>query len=86
MSRLLRADLDELDVYVTRIADLTGIPASHIEKDYWVIEVLRGAVTASRMIQRFSEDIDPIAVLPQAERRRRTPHRGRRLEPLTSAV
>lgn len=25
MSRLLRSDLDELDVYVTRIADATGI-------------------------------------------------------------
>jgi hypothetical protein len=83
VSRLLRADLDELDVYVTRIADNTGIPASHIEKDYWVTEVLRGAASASRetgcsvvfkggtslskahhMIQRFSEDVDMIAVLP----------------------
>ena len=83
MSRLLRADLNELDVYVTRIADHTGIPASHIEKDYWVTEVLRGAAAASRetgcsvvfkggtslskahhMIQRFSEDVDLIAVLP----------------------
>lgn len=83
MSRLLRADLDELDVYVTRIADATGIPPSHIEKDYWVTEVLRGAAAASRetgcslvfkggtslskahhLIQRFSEDVDLIAVLP----------------------
>ncbi len=86
MSRLLRVGLDELDVYVTRIADHTGIPASHIEKDYWVAEVLRGAAAASRMIQRFSEDIDPIAVLPQAERRRRTPHCDGGLEPSTSAV
>ena len=48
MSRLLRTDLDELDVYITRIADATGIPPSHIEKDYWVTEVLRGAAAASR--------------------------------------
>lgn len=34
MTRLLRADPDELDVYVTRIAAATGIPANHIEKDY----------------------------------------------------
>lgn len=83
MSRLLRADLDELDAYVTRIAEATGIPASHVEKDYWVTEVLRGASAASReigcsvvfkggtslskahhLIQRFSEDVDLIAVLP----------------------
>jgi hypothetical protein len=82
MSRLLRADLDELDTYVTRIAKATGTPSSHIEKDYWVTEVLRGAAAPSRetgcsmvfkggtslskahhLIQRFSEDIDLIAVL-----------------------
>ena len=28
MSRLLRSDLDELDAYVTRIAEATGIPSS----------------------------------------------------------
>lgn len=83
MRRLLRSDLDELDVYVTRIADATGIPSAHIEKDYWVTEVLRGAAATSRetrcsvvfkggtslskahhLIQRFSEDVDLIAVLP----------------------
>ncbi|MGH9022854.1 MAG: nucleotidyl transferase AbiEii/AbiGii toxin family protein, partial [Acidimicrobiia bacterium] len=83
MTRLLRSDLDELDVYVTRIATATGIPAAHIEKDYWVTEVLRGIAAASRqtgcsivfkggtslskahhLIQRFSEDVDLIAVLP----------------------
>ncbi len=48
MTRLLRADLDELEVYITRISAATGIPASHIEKDYWVTEVLRGAAAASR--------------------------------------
>lgn len=47
MSRLLRSDLDELDAYVTQIAAATGIPAAHIEKDYWVTEVLRGVAAAS---------------------------------------
>lgn len=83
MTRLLRSDLDELDAYVTRIAAATGIPAAHIEKDYWVTEVLRGISEASRqsgcsivfkggtslskahhLIQRFSEDVDLVAVLP----------------------
>lgn len=83
VSRQLRADLDELDAYVTRVAEATGIPVSHVEKDYWVTEVLRGASAASRetgcsvvfkggtslskahhLIQRFSEDVDLIAVLP----------------------
>ncbi len=83
MSRLLRSDLDELDAYVTQIAAATGIPAAHIEKDYWVTEVLRGVAAASHetrcsivfkggtslskahhLIQRFSEDVDLIAVLP----------------------
>ena len=83
MSRLLRADLEELEVYVTRVAEFTGIPADHIEKDFWVTEVLRGVAATSRrvgcsivfkggtslskahrLIQRFSEDVDLIAVLP----------------------
>ena len=82
--RRLRDNLDELEVYVTRIAEHTGIPAAHLEKDFWVTEVLRGAAAASastgcsvifkggtslskahRLIQRFSEDIDLIVVMPQ---------------------
>ena len=82
--RCLRDNLDELEVYVTRIAEHTGIPAAHLEKDFWVTEVLRGAAAASastgcsvifkggtslskahRLIQRFSEDIDLIVVMPQ---------------------
>jgi predicted nucleotidyltransferase component of viral defense system len=74
---------DVLEVYVTRIAEATRIPPSHIEKDYWVTEVLRGAAKASsdtgcsvvfkggtslskahHLIQRFSEDVDLIVVLP----------------------
>jgi Nucleotidyl transferase AbiEii toxin, Type IV TA system len=83
MSRLLRNEPDVLEVYITRIAAATGIPAAHIEKDFWVTEVLRGVATASqqtgcsivfkggtslskahRLIQRFSEDVDLIAILP----------------------
>jgi Nucleotidyl transferase AbiEii toxin, Type IV TA system len=83
MSRLLRDELDVLEVYITRIAAATGIPAAHIEKDFWVTEVLRGVAVASqqtgcsivfkggtslskahRLLQRFSEDVDLIAILP----------------------
>ena len=83
MGRLLRSDLEEFEVYVTRVAEFTGIPADHIEKDFWVTEVLRGVAATSRrvgcsivfkggtslskahrLIQRFSEDVDLIAVLP----------------------
>lgn len=45
--RRLRNSLDELEVYVTRIGEATGIPPAHLEKDFWVTEVLRGAATAS---------------------------------------
>ena len=84
VSQRLREHIDEIEVYVTRIADATGIPAAHIEKDFWVTEVLRRAAAAStstrcsvifkggtslskahRLIQRFSEDVDLIVVLPQ---------------------
>jgi hypothetical protein len=41
----LRDRPDELDVYVTRIAEVTSIPAAHLEKDFWLTEVLR-AVSA----------------------------------------
>lgn len=87
MPHRLRDNLDELDVYVTKIAARTGIPAAHLEKDLWVTEVLRGATAASastgcsvifkggtslskahRLIQRFSEDVDLIVVLPDAGR------------------
>ena len=47
MTAPLRTRLDELDVYVSRVAKATGIPAAHLEKDFWVTEVLRGASNAS---------------------------------------
>ena len=81
--RRLREHPDELEVYVTRISAAIGIPAAHLEKDFWVTEILRGAATASattgcsvifkggtslskahRLIERFSEDVDLIVVLP----------------------
>ncbi len=83
--RRLRDRPDELEVYVTRIGEATGIPAAHLEKDFWVTEVLRGAATASaatrcsvvfkggtslskahRLIERLSEDVDLIVVLPDS--------------------
>ncbi len=88
--RRLRDSPDELEVYVTRIGEATGIPPAHLEKDFWVTEVLRGAATASvatgcsvvfrggtslskahRLIERFSEDIDLIVVLPHSGTRAR---------------
>lgn len=78
----LRDDPGALEVAVTAVAEATGIPASHVEKDYWLTEALRGvAATADKLevpiyfkggtslskvfglIQRFSEDVDILAVL-----------------------
>jgi Nucleotidyl transferase AbiEii toxin, Type IV TA system len=68
-----------------QVAARTGIPLSHIEKDFWVTEVLRGVVGAANaggieivfkggtslskafsLIERFSEDVDVLAILPAA--------------------
>jgi hypothetical protein len=84
----LREQPEELEVYVSRIAEVSGIPADHVEKDFWVTEALRGVALASadlgcsvvfkggtslskahRLIQRFSEDVDLIAVLPAGSKR-----------------
>jgi predicted nucleotidyltransferase component of viral defense system len=35
---------DEVQALAQRLEDETGIPASHVEKDFWVTEVLRGVV------------------------------------------
>ncbi len=45
--RRLHDSPDELEVYLTRIGEATGIPAAHLEKDFWVTEVLRGGAAAS---------------------------------------
>jgi len=77
-------DPDAVAVLAARVADGTGIPAAHVEKDFWVTEVLRGVTLAAAeqgvevwfkggtslskvfgMIDRFSEDVDMLVVLPQ---------------------
>lgn len=79
----LREDLRLLTIAVRQVADRTGIPAAHIEKDYWLTEALRrmaavadaerftllfkGGTSLSkafRLIERFSEDVDVLVVLP----------------------
>lgn len=83
MSARLVHDPDAVAVLAARVAETTKIPAPHIEKDFWVTEVLRGVVGAAvehgievwfkggtslskvfSMIDRFSEDVDMLAVLP----------------------
>ncbi len=41
MTWRLRDDPEALSVAAARIEEATGIPASHLEKDFWVTEVLR---------------------------------------------
>jgi len=76
-------DPDGVAVLASRVSDRSGIPAAHIEKDFWVTEVLRGVATAAAaadvevvfkggtslskafgLIERFSEDVDVLVVLP----------------------
>ena len=90
MNFRLRDDLDELAAYASAVSDVSGIPASHVEKDYWVTETLRGVAGVSRrngcsvifkggtslskahrLIERFSEDVDLLIVLPEAGKKRR---------------
>jgi hypothetical protein len=40
-------DPDAVAVLASTVSDRTGIPAAHIEKDFWVTEVLRGVVAAA---------------------------------------
>jgi len=79
----LAADPAGVSVLAAQVADETGIPAAHVEKDFWVTEVLRGVVASAtkaqvvvvfkggtslskayRLIERFSEDVDVLVVLP----------------------
>ena len=83
MTERLAADPAGVSVLAAQVADETGIPAAHVEKDFWVTEVLRGVVAgataaqvvvvfkggtslskAYRLIDRFSEDVDVLVVLP----------------------
>lgn len=43
----LRDDPGALEVAVAAVAEATGIPASHVEKDYWLTEALRGVAAAA---------------------------------------
>lgn len=76
-------DPDAVAALAARVASETGIPAPHIEKDFWVTEVVRGVVNSAAeqgievwfkggtslskvfgLIERFSEDVDMLVVLP----------------------
>lgn len=46
-SRLIDNSHD-IAVLATRVEDQTGIPAVHVEKDFWVTEILRGVVTVAK--------------------------------------
>ena len=47
MTNRLVDDRDAIAALAQQLADQTGFPASHIEKDFWVTEVLRGAIGAA---------------------------------------
>lgn len=85
MTERLVEDRDAVGVLAQQVSNQTGIPASHIEKDFWVTEVLRGAVAAATendleivfkggtslskafgLIERFSEDVDLLVIIPGA--------------------
>lgn len=40
-------DPDAVAALSVTVAERTGVPAEHVEKDFWVTEVLRGVVTAA---------------------------------------
>ena len=44
MSSRLIDDPDGVSALAAQVSDRLGIPAEHVEKDFWVTEVLRGAV------------------------------------------
>lgn len=50
MVRRLREDLDGLEVAVAAVAEATGIPAAHVEKDFWLTEALRGVAAAAERL------------------------------------
>ena len=41
-------DPDAVSALAGRVADATGLPMSHVEKDFWVTEVLRGVAAQAR--------------------------------------
>ena len=83
MTERLTLDPDAVAALSARVANVTGLPAVHIEKDFWVTEVLRGVTESARLlgvevvfkggtslskayrlIERFSEDVDVLVILP----------------------
>lgn len=97
----LRERPDAVGVAAARIEAALGVPAAHVEKDFWVTEALRAAVARSdaegvtvvfkggtslskahRLINRFSEDVDLIVVVPADSQR--AAHRC--LKNITAAV
>ena len=47
MTYRLVEDPDAVAALAGAVADQTGLPLPHIEKDFWVTEVLRGAATTA---------------------------------------
>ena len=47
MTWSLRGDPDAVATLAARIEDATAIPSAHVEKDFWVTEVLRGVAHES---------------------------------------
>lgn len=47
MRGTLRSDLNAMATAAARVHDVSGIPTSHIEKDYWVTETLRSVAAHS---------------------------------------
>lgn len=47
MTWTMRSDLNAMGTAATRVHDVSGIPTSHIEKDYWVTETLRSVAAHS---------------------------------------
>ena len=83
MTFVFRDAPDALATAASRVAIATRIPMAHVEKDFWVTEVLRGVARHSAetgisavfkggtslskafgLLQRFSEDIDIIIMVP----------------------
>lgn len=83
MTNRLVTEPDAAAALSAQVADRTGLPATQIEKDFWVTEVLRGVTRtatslgvevvfkggtslskAYRLIERFSEDVDVLVILP----------------------
>ncbi|MDE0497718.1 MAG: nucleotidyl transferase AbiEii/AbiGii toxin family protein [Acidimicrobiaceae bacterium] len=48
MTFRLRDNPDEVDGYADAVAQIAQIPRAHVEKDFWITEVLRGIAAASR--------------------------------------